>query len=241
MTFNENNVMDTPSLRFAVVCRHNVNRSVQVHRMMKVLGLDVRSFGTRKQINLPGSSPKEPSIKFSFGTPYTSIYNHLNELNCKYYKNNRVLEMLAQNIGTKDAPESFQSSDLEFDVIMTLDDTSFASVMKDISTRRSQENTSLMFILHMPVADELVHIRTASHHAAILAEAIQHKWHESIEELQQVVRTFNEIAEPDGYIATLKRVQPKCESFSAYDPSQDCSEEVYSCTEYVPSNCVQCQ
>lgn len=198
-------IAEVKPLRFAVVCRHNMNRSVSVHRMMKMVGLNVRSYGTEDVISLPGRT-KCSSVKVSFQMTYEDVKSHLVNIDHDFYREIKVLEMLENNINTKDRPERFQESDLDFDVIMTLDSASEQEVLRELNERLGNNedfqhrNSRVIQLVHMSVEDELSNIKDASHHAAVLAQMLQEckgDW----EEVESVVWRFNEVSEPDGYIA----------------------------------------
>lgn len=59
----------------AMVCRSNMNRSMEAHYRAYKRGYAVSSYGTGKLVRIPGANriPKE----YVFGTPYQSIYRSM--------------------------------------------------------------------------------------------------------------------------------------------------------------------
>lgn len=64
------------SMRLAVVCSSNQNRSMEAHNVLQKKGYDVRSFGSGNCVRLPGASLAKPNI-YEFGTTYEHMYQEL--------------------------------------------------------------------------------------------------------------------------------------------------------------------
>jgi len=175
-------------MRYAIVCRYNINRSVQVHRMMSEIGFTrVESYGTEKFVSLPGAPQKCNSVKFDFGTRYEEIFDRLVEIDQDYYRGTAILKMLESNIETKPRPQRFQSSNVDCDVIITLDPNSRDSVLDELSRRNELKGP--VHLIHVPIQDQLVRVKEDSHHVAVLAMMLQES---SPFNPLEVVQRFNE-------------------------------------------------
>ena len=72
----------TGSLRIAVICSSNMNRSMEAHAYLSKKGFNVKSFGTGDKVKLPGNAPDRPNI-YDFDCSYEEIYNDL--LSVRYF------------------------------------------------------------------------------------------------------------------------------------------------------------
>ena len=75
--------------------------------------------------------------------------------------------MLESNIETKPRPLRFQSSNVDCDVIITLDPNSRDSVLDELSRRNELKGP--VHLIHVPIQDQLVRVKEDSHHVAVLA------------------------------------------------------------------------
>lgn len=141
-------------LKFAVVCSSNQNRSMEAHGLMLKKGLNVRSFGTGKEVKLPGSSLQSPNV-YDFNTTYEHMYKDLSTKDKTLYTQNGILHMLERNRRIKPRPERFQDFKLDevlFDIIFTVEERIFDQVIEDLENREKEFNQPV-HIINIDVAD----------------------------------------------------------------------------------------
>lgn len=119
------------SIRVAVVCQSNVNRSMEAHDSATKLGFQVTSYGAGRKVKLPGLTADNPN-EFEFGTSYDAMFRSLQEQNAEYYSRNGILQMLDRDRKLKFAPQRFQDENLKFDVVITFDQRVFERVIDDL-------------------------------------------------------------------------------------------------------------
>ncbi|KAI0982219.1 hypothetical protein GJ496_002497 [Pomphorhynchus laevis] len=139
------------SLKFAVVCASNQNRSMEAHNFMHKRGLSVKSFGCGKEVKLPGPSQDKPNV-YSFDTPYDVMYKDLVEKDRYLYNQNGVLHMLERNRRIKRHPERFQESRERFDVIFTVEERIFDIVLEELDSRK-RNPTEWVHIINIEISD----------------------------------------------------------------------------------------
>ncbi|CAM9518927.1 unnamed protein product [Pylaiella littoralis] len=119
--------------KFAVVCSSNVNRSIMAEILLKENNIRARSFGTGREVKLPGKDSKSPQ-SFPFGTPYVEIRDFLARQNEALFRRNSVLGLLERDATTKRAPERWQSLESEdvasFDVVVCFESRVFDLVVE---------------------------------------------------------------------------------------------------------------
>lgn len=97
--------------------------------MNRKKGLNVRSFGTGKEVKLPGPSMQSPNI-YDFSTTYEFMLKDLTTKDKTLYTQNGILHMLERNKRIKLRPERFQEFKEQFDVIFTVEERIFDQVIE---------------------------------------------------------------------------------------------------------------
>eukprot|EP00656_Telonema_subtile_P015222 TRINITY_DN17941_c0_g2_i1.p1 TRINITY_DN17941_c0_g2~~TRINITY_DN17941_c0_g2_i1.p1 ORF type:complete len:194 (+),score=46.77 TRINITY_DN17941_c0_g2_i1:113-694(+) len=128
-------------LKFAVVCRSNMNRSMEAHKALKEAKLKVDSFGTGRHCKLPGPSVHEPAV-FPFGMPYKEMMSQLQSQDASLYSHNGVLEMLERNASIKACPQQWQEHTQRFDVVLTFEKDVFNAVLADVQQRSEDSDAA---------------------------------------------------------------------------------------------------
>lgn len=139
------------SLKIAVVCSSNQNRSMEAHAFLSKKGFKVRSFGSGAQVKLPGTAPDKPNV-YDFGVTYEQMYQDLLSKDKTLYTQNGILHMLDRNRRIKPTPERFQSCYEMFDVIFTVEERVYDQVVEELSSRVTCEN-SPVHIINIDIQD----------------------------------------------------------------------------------------
>ena len=140
------------TVRFAMVCASNMNRSMEAHYQLSKRGFNVRSYGTSTTVKLPGPSIDKPNV-YNFGTPYRWITTDLNRKDAALYKANGVLNMLSRNASVKTAPERWHNEKHHsFDVVIAFEDRVFDALV-DHFMKRESDSFHLAHIINFPVKD----------------------------------------------------------------------------------------
>jgi len=139
------------SLKIAVVCSSNMNRSMEAHARLKKKGFNVRSFGTGDKIKLPGPSLTQPNI-YEFGTTYEEIHADLARKDKSMYKQNGILHMLDRNRMIKEKPERLQDCSEKFDVIITAEERVYDQVLEHFSNNGSKEDV-MVHLVNIDIQD----------------------------------------------------------------------------------------
>nr|XP_045056384.1 RNA polymerase II subunit A C-terminal domain phosphatase SSU72-like [Desmodus rotundus] len=143
--------MASASLRVAVVCSSNQNRSMEAHRLLKRKGFAVQSFGTGTHVRLPGPTADQPNV-YDFNTTYDEIYRDLIRKDRELYTKNGILHMLKRNKAIKPRPERFQNCRDVFDLILTCEEQVYNQVVKELNSRKSV-TFQLVHVVNLNIRD----------------------------------------------------------------------------------------
>ncbi|XP_067006201.1 RNA polymerase II subunit A C-terminal domain phosphatase SSU72 [Anabrus simplex] len=137
--------MPTSSLKIAVICSSNMNRSMEAHAFLSKKGFLVKSFGTGDKVKLPGTAPDKPNC-YEFGITYEEIYQDLLLKDKSFYTQNGLLHMLDRNKRIKLKPERFQASRDKFDVLVTCEERVYDQVIEALEGRTPLDNAPVHVI-----------------------------------------------------------------------------------------------
>ncbi|CAM9315254.1 unnamed protein product [Pylaiella littoralis] len=150
--------------RFAVVCSANFNRSMMAHELLQKHNFQVESYGTSKDLRLPGKDITSPEV-FAFGTPYRSLYDTLKRKDEAFFLKNNLLRLAARNATVKAAPQRFQDIEgpdmADFDVVLCFEARVFYSVVEDLQSRDPEEFKPL-HVINMTIKDSFEESAAAS-------------------------------------------------------------------------------
>ncbi|CAM9747403.1 RNA polymerase II subunit A C-terminal domain phosphatase SSU72-like [Lampetra fluviatilis] len=143
--------MPPSSMRIAVVCSSNQNRSMEAHSVLSKKGFYVRSFGTGTHVKLPGPAPDKPNV-YDFKTTYEQMYSDLVMKDKELYTQNGILHMLERNRRLKPRPERFQSCREHFDIVLTCEERVYDQVLEDLNSRE-QETLQPVHVINVDIQD----------------------------------------------------------------------------------------
>ncbi|ELW71822.1 RNA polymerase II subunit A C-terminal domain phosphatase SSU72 [Tupaia chinensis] len=143
--------MPSSSLRLAVVCMSNINRSMEAHSMLRKKGISVRSFGTASFVKLPGTRRKRPVV-YNFATTYKEMSDDLVRKDREFYTKNGILHILGRNERIKPGPERFQDCTDPFDVIFTCEESVYDRVVEYLYSRE-QETFQPVHVINVDIKD----------------------------------------------------------------------------------------
>eukprot|EP00003_Mantamonas_plastica_P014819 TRINITY_DN25504_c0_g1_i1.p1 TRINITY_DN25504_c0_g1~~TRINITY_DN25504_c0_g1_i1.p1 ORF type:complete len:210 (+),score=66.59 TRINITY_DN25504_c0_g1_i1:28-630(+) len=138
-------------VRIASVCYSNNNRSMELHKLLEENGYNVKSYGTGREVRMPGKSIDKP-VAYPFGTPYEKMYNEIKDMDVDFFSSNGILDMLERNMKIKLAPVKFQTSDDKFDLIITVDDKVYEAAVEHLQGQES-ETYEPVHVVNMDVKD----------------------------------------------------------------------------------------
>ena len=157
--------------RFAMVCAANMNRSMEAHKVALNAGLDVKSYGAGNRVKLPGASRDNPNV-FEFGSvTYKDIYDKLMAEDEKLYTRNGLKDMLERNMTIKPAPQRWQDSEVDVDVVVCFEERVFDNVVSDLKGRVGGSGEPLL-VINLDVVDSHEEALNAGPHALKLCEMI---------------------------------------------------------------------
>ena len=157
--------------RFAMVCAANMNRSMEAHKVALNAGLDVKSYGAGNRVKLPGASRDNPNV-FEFGrVTYKDIYDKLMAEDEKLYTRNGLKDMLERNMTIKPAPQRWQDSEVDVDVVVCFEERVFDNVVSDLKGRVGGSGEPLL-VINLDVVDSHEEALNAAPHALKLCEMI---------------------------------------------------------------------
>ena len=87
--------------------------------------------------------------------------------------------MLEENIRVKKYPQNICETNFEYDVIISLDPNSTEALLSKITSlyRLGYSKDRVIHFVHFPIKDELIHIKNACHHVAVLASMVRTKYY----------------------------------------------------------------
>ncbi|XP_057984076.1 uncharacterized protein LOC131168566 [Malania oleifera] len=173
------------TLRYAMVCSSNQNRSMEAHFLLKKEGFDVSSYGTGAHVKLPGPSLREPNV-YEFGTPYRQMLEDLRRKDPELYRRNGILPMLKRNISVKTAPQRWQenAADGSFDVVFTFEEKVFDIVIEDLNNRDHVLMKSVL-VINLDVKDNHEEAAAGALVALDLCRDLEanKSWEDSVDEI----------------------------------------------------------
>lgn len=142
---------DKSSLKLAVVCSSNMNRSMEAHAFLAKKGFTVDSYGTGDKVKLPGPSADRPNV-YDFGTSYEFILADLSKKDKTLYTQNGILHMLDRNRRIKRGPQRLQDSKETYDIILTAEERVYDQALEYFDNKGSVNNQPV-HVVNMDIQD----------------------------------------------------------------------------------------
>ncbi|XP_036920408.1 RNA polymerase II subunit A C-terminal domain phosphatase SSU72-like [Sturnira hondurensis] len=179
------------TLRVAVVCTSNLNRSMEAHRLLSKKGFVVRSFGTGSFVKIPGPTADQSSI-YCFNTRYDEIHKDLVQKDEEFYANSGILCMLERNMEIKPRPERFQNCRDVFDLILTCEEKVYDQVVEELNSRE-QVTLHLVHVINVNIQDSFKEASLGAFLFSELCQCIQ-LLDDVDNEIEEVLLEFEEMS-----------------------------------------------
>ena len=137
----------------------------------------MESYGVGNSVKLPGATPSTPN-RYTFGTPYTEIYNDLASKNEDLYRDNGLLDMMQRNLGVKHAPQRWQdrpNGSTPLDVVVTFESKVFDIVIQDLRKKEAKGGGGChpCLVINLEVRDSTLDAANAAPHALLLCKLLE--------------------------------------------------------------------
>lgn len=149
----------------------NQNRSMEAHHVLAKKGLTVDSYGTNTVIKIPGPAIDKPNV-YQFGVTYEEIYQDLLQKDPDLYTQNGLLMLIDRNRKIKRAPQRFQETEEEYDVLITCEDRCFDMVCEELM-RRGLKTGRPVHVINFDIKDTPEEATIAARSILELAQRIE--------------------------------------------------------------------
>ncbi len=142
---------NSPSLKIAVVCSSNMNRSMEAHAFLQKKGFLVDSYGTGEKVKLPGPTADKPNV-YDFDTSYDAIHEDLVRKDRTLYTQNGILHMLDRNRRIKRGPNRLQEANDKYDLIITAEERVYDQAVEFFEEKGGSEGQPV-HLVNMDIQD----------------------------------------------------------------------------------------
>ncbi|KAL5491227.1 hypothetical protein EMCRGX_G016474 [Ephydatia muelleri] len=160
---------------------------MEAHSILSKKGFSVKSYGTGSAVKLPGSSPNQPNI-YPFDTTYEQMYQDLYQKDPHLYTQNGILHMLDRNRRIKPRPEKFQGAKERFDVIFTVEERIYDTVLEDIASQ-GQVSYIPVHIINLEIQDNHEEATLGAFQILELCELMRTA-HDLENEIEEILQEF---------------------------------------------------